>query len=62
LPQSENKSKNPARWQPVSVLVALIGGCKIQADRPFSAQPIGRSSISLCTPQKQRKLAEKEAD
>jgi len=41
LPQSTNK----ARLQGVSVFCALIVGCKIQADLPFSAQPIGRSGI-----------------
>jgi len=41
LPQSENK----ACLQPVSVLVALLGGWTIQPDRLFSAQPIGCSGI-----------------
>jgi len=41
LPQSTNK----ARLQRVSVLVALLVGWTIQADRLFSAQPIGRRGI-----------------
>jgi len=48
-PQRENKNENQreklARRQPVSVLLALIGGWTIQPDRLFSAQPIGRSGF-----------------